>query len=328
MKCTLRHYLEENRLPRVTCRDQQKHLSDVMGRICVRLERLGCQEGIHGDAVRWGETLMRNTNTTNRLSSKLPKLHLLSIALIVALTGEFAHAQSATFQIGENARVLRASLQLEAGEINQAEYQQILVQETCHNPSSRLQDRNRPYLSVQNTSENDEEITSVVINMEEVGFEFGDGDMAGDGFDGLLSMLSAQSDDGVELTSAMYLGDMSEIQLDFTGLTEGLAAIFRLDIDEPDGMYMFPDYREAFQGANEGVGRTGALAKLSATFDTGASVNALFPRVGLVTNSGIPERYHSQSMTTTATSMVPEPTTLVLFVSALAGTAVMRRRAH
>ena len=271
---------------------------------------------------------MRNSNIICKLSQKSTTLHLFAIALTFVVTGGFANAQSASFQIGENARVLRASIELEEGIINQAEYQQILMQETCHNPSSRLQDRNRPYLSVENTSDNGEEITSVVINMEEVGFEFGTGDVTGDGFDGLLSMLSDESDDGVELTSAMYLGDNSEIQLDFTGLTEGLAAIFRVDIDEPAGMYMFPDYREAFQGANEGVGRTGALAKLSATFDTGATVNALFPQVGLVTNSGIPERYHAQSTTSMATSMVPEPSTLVLFLAAVAGTATMRRRAH
>ncbi len=129
---------------------------------------------------------MRNTNTISGLLSGLARLQVLALALMFLAVGSAANGQQVSFQIGENAAVLRASLDLDAGLISQAEFDQILMVETCHNPASRLQDRNRPYLSVLNDSANaSDEITTVVLNMQEAGFVFGDGDMAGDGFEGL-----------------------------------------------------------------------------------------------------------------------------------------------
>lgn len=247
------------------------------------------------------------------------------VALLVCATSQNTWAQSATFRIGENASVVRAAIDFENGDITQAEFDQVMMETTCQNPYARLQDRNRPFLAVINTSNNADEITSVTLNMEEAGFEFGDGDMAGDGFDGLLSMLSTASDDGVQLTSAVYGADNSELQLNFTGLTPNVAAIFRVDIDEPGGVMMFPDYRDAFQGANEGFGRNGDVALLSATFASGTTVDAFFPQEGQISMAGHVEGYHSQTMTPPATS-IPEPTAACLLLTGTCGLATLRRR--
>jgi len=250
-------------------------------------------------------------------------------ALAIACLSQQVNAQSSSeFRIGENANVLEAALNLDRMLISQGEFDSILMFETCQNPSSRLQDRNRPYLSIRNTSTVDDPITSVVVNMEEAGFEFGDGDILGDGFDGLLAMLSTKSDAGVSLTSASFGADNSELQLDFLGLTQGRAAIFRLDIDKPGGVFMFPDYREAFQGANEGNGRNGDLAILETNYGVGTTTSLMFPQVGELSLAGRPENYHDQSMTPPPTTVVPEPSSLLLICAGLSGIAAMQRRKY
>ncbi len=247
----------------------------------------------------------------------------LMATVILAAT---AQAQSSvTYELGESARLLEASLKLERGEISQSQYNAIQMDETCKNPFSRLQDRNRPWISVFNTSQSADEITSVTIDLTEPGFVFGDGDSAGDGFDGLLSMLHYRSDDGVELDSATHGEDSSELVLNFSGLTAGMAAIFRLDLDQPGGMFDYPDFRVAMLGADVGNG-PGGLAMLTSEFSSGASNTSMFPRSDGMLDTAMLEDYHAQSMSPIIpSSTVPEPTSLLLLLAGVASAASVRR---
>ena len=177
---------------------------------------------------------------------------------------------------------------------------------------------------VWNTSDTPDEVDTVTIDLVEAGFEFGDGDMVGDGFDGFLSMLSNRSDGGVTL-NASYGSDNTELALNFSGLTQGAAAIFRFDLDEPTGMAMFPDFRVAMLGADTGGG-PGQLAQLMTDFTSSASTISQFGFAGPVLTSGIAEAYHGQSISTVVPSTtIPEPTSLVLLMAGLTGIATMRR---
>jgi len=236
------------------------------------------------------------------------------------------YASAQTFAIGESAAVLRAQLDFSQGQITQQALDQIIFVEACKNPSARLQDRNRPYLSVWNTSNTQGAITSILINMEEAGFEFGNGDVAGDGFAGFLSMLSGQSDNGVTLDSAVFGADTSELQLNFSGLGQGQAAIFRVDIDEPGGVFMFPDFRDAFQGANQGFGRNGDRAILTTAFANGPDTSVMFRQLGRLEGFGRPEGYQHQTMPMPEIATVPEPSSLLLLLAGFTGIAAMRRK--
>jgi len=263
----------------------------------------------------------------------VPKKFLLGFFVFAAMSvansvDNLAVAQSSVnYEIGESARLLEASIDLQRGDITQSQFNAIQFAESCKSPSVRLQNRNRPWMSVWNTSGSADDIVTVTVDLTETGFEFGDGDMAGDGFDGLLSMLSSRSDAGVSLDSANYGSggtDTTELILNFAGLSQGFAAIFRIDLDEPGGMAMFPDYREAMLGADTGSG-PGQLATMTTDFSSGASNVIAFVQATPLSSSGIAQPYHGQSMSAIVPS-VPEPTTLVLLLAGLTGIAAIRRR--
>ncbi len=274
---------------------------------------------------------MKNTHQSYRSSGSLfvrtSKVMLGIFALALVSSASQVEAQSSVrYELGESSRVLRASLDLQRGNISQAEFNAIRMTETCKSPSSRLHDRNRPWIMVWNTSTSSEEIDTVSIDLKEPGFEFGDGDLPGDGFDGMLSLLSNRSDGGVSLTSKSYGSDNSELVLNFSGLSNDLAAIFRIDIDEPGGIAMFPDFRAALMGADTGGG-PGQRATLTTNYSSGASDISRFGQAGALSTSGVAEAYHAQSLSPIEPSTtVPEPTTLALMLAALAATAVLRRK--
>ena len=267
---------------------------------------------------------MKNARQTYWLS--LVSIRVLSCICALAIADVAIAQSSVQYGIGESARLLRAAIDLENGDITQAEFDTIQMAETCKSPSIRLQNRNRPWMSVWNTSTDPDEITRVTIELNEPGFEFGDGDVAGDGFDGLLSMLSsAQSDAGVTLDSASYGADNTELVLDFSGLDQDTVAIFRFDIDEPGGVEMFPDFREAMLGADTGDG-PGARALLTTDFASGEQLLSTFSRAGPLSTSGLTEAYHAQTMSMVEPSeVIPEPTSIVLLLAGLTGIAAMRR---
>ena len=270
---------------------------------------------------------MNNTRQTYWLSfGKLNFLVAICALVLASVASQVSAQSSVQFEIGESARLLRASLDLQNGDISQVEFDAIKMTETCKSPSARLQDRNRPWMMVWNTSAAADDVATVTVDLTESGFEFGDGDVPGDGFAGLLSMLSSsQTDAGVSLDSAVYGSDTTELELNFSGLSQGLAAIFRVDIDEPGGIAMFPDFREAMLGADTGGG-PGQRATMTADFTSGATTISMFPQAAPLSSSGVAEAYHGQTMSMVVPStVIPEPTSIALLLAGVAGIVAMRR---
>jgi len=239
--------------------------------------------------------------------------------------------------LGESPRLLEAQLRHSRGEISTTKLNQIHHEESCKNPSIRLHDRNRVALMVQNTSTSSNEISSFEIDLQEMGFEFGTGDIAADGFAGSLLLDTGRSDPGVSFSAQFGSGntDPTKLVIDFNGLTDDLAAIFRIDLDPmPMVDAVYPDYRGIMMGADVGDGPT-----------TPAAIQAVFAKDGMttpsqsvllqgefqepITTSGQLEIYHQQAQTVVFEHMrqaIPEPTAAVLLSMGLAGIALRRGR--
>jgi len=261
---------------------------------------------------------------------------LITAVVVCISTPLFAGVITGSYQvdIGESERLLEAQLRLNRNEISQQQFNAIEIEETCMNPSARLQARNRPALMLLNTSASENEILSFTIDLEEVGFGFGTGDVPTDGFLGSLAVLSNRSDASVTM-SVMLEADTSMLTLNFSGLSQGAAAIFRIDLDPtPVIGPLFPDYRGILLGADVGDGPT-SPALILANFgmdDMETATNPTPFNGGFeepILNAGGLEGYHSQSISHRfgmegGTSEIPEPSTAVLML--LAGVVVATRR--
>ena len=182
--------------------------------------------------------------------------------------------------IGESERLLEAMLDHDDGNITGPQFQAIKMEEMCKNPSLRLIDRNRPALVLQNTSDPNtgNEISQFTIDLQEFGFEFGNGDFNPDPFNGFLTILSNRSDSGISMSSSYGTisdidptEDRSKLVLDIAGLTPGKALFFRLDLDpNPMTDTAFPDYQHVMLGGDIGDGNGAADPSLiSAVFAAG-----------------------------------------------------------
>jgi hypothetical protein len=265
------------------------------------------------------------------LRSRILSVQLLAVAFTCGLSSVSSAAINGDFNVtlGESTRYLDAILKFQRDEITASELYMIKYEESCKNPSIRLKDRNHPAMLVQNTSDQDNFISSFVIDIQQAGYAFGAGDVANDGFTSYV-MPDWRSDAGVDITANLVNGDPTKLQVNFSGLGKGKAALFRLDLDPvPVGNVMYPDYRVVLLGAN---GNDPSL--IAATFSmTGSPDVSTTPApfngdIDGTINSGMLEVYTNQSRTDSfdfnGTTEIPEPTTLALV--ALAGMGWFGRR--
>lgn len=258
---------------------------------------------------------------------------VLSFALLLgfcALASAEAGFVAGSYQvdIGESVRQLDALLKLQRGEISTSMYNDINMQEMCRNPSIRLIDRNRPAILLQNTSDesSDNELSQFTIDLQELGYEFGNGDFNPDIFEGALSFLSPMSDAGISISSSYGTVsdsdptiDHTKLVLDISGLTAGKAVMFRFDIDPvPMIDFLYPDYRMVVLGGDGGSGPSDP-ALISATFSSGEGDQAMSTSTDFRElrgefqediTSGVLEAYGAQSnatMTSQSDMTIPEP---------------------
>ena len=226
-----------------------------------------------------------------------------------------------SFMIGESDRYLEAILDFNRGEIDNNQLMEIRKEESCKNPSIRLQQRNRPAILVQNTSSQANELSTFVIDLKQAGFEFGLGDNPPEGFNGTPVSPTTRSDPGVGVTGVLANGN-TELVLTFTGLGPNDAAIFRVDLDPvPMLNNLFPDYREVMMGSDAGNGPTDP-ALIQATFSMAGMPDAMTPQTALigpetVTNPGLLEVYHAQAPTSQFGqdgTTIPEPASATMLV--------------
>jgi hypothetical protein len=277
-------------------------------------------------------TAFRSTGIFSKFA-KLTGALALTVACLSCTTAFALINGDYNVMLGESPRYLEAIVKFQRDEITASELYVIKYEESCKNPSIRLWDRNRPAFLVQNTSAVGQanEVSSFTIDLTQAGFEFGTGDSAADGFNGQIAFPNVKTDPGVTITGSSYVaGDTTKVQVNFTGLTRGKFAIFRLDLDPiPMVNVVYPDYRTVILGAN---GNSPAL--VSATFSEAGQPNASTPfqafNGGIQNNigSGLLEVYHNQSRTEMfdLDGTIPEPSSFVLLAVAGMGLASVRRR--
>lgn len=297
---------------------------------------------------------MRSTKLTTlatfeSVSPLLPRpawLALATLCWVLSLTN-LGHAGFVTgnykVDIGESERLMEAMLQHDRDEISEAEMLTIQMQEMCKNPSIRLIDRNRPAILLQNTTDPNgpganNELSQFTIDLEQLGFEFGNGDFNPDIFDNNLTFLSNRSDGGISISSSYGTVsdtdptlDPAKLILDIQGLTPGAAVIFRVDLDptSPNAL-VYSDYREVILGADVGGG-SGNPALISATFAAGTGDNRMTTSspfvpfgadMGPISSAGLLEGYHAQSssemFSQSGGTEIPEPSTSLLLCAGLA----------
>lgn len=186
--------------------------------------------------------------------------------------------------VGESERLLAAQIELDRNLITQMQFNSIVFQESCMNPSTRLHLRNRFAISIQNAPTSQGDLTSVTIDLTSLipatvdpAFVFGNGDIPTDGFNGNFLKNTIYFDDGdginddgnpVTVTAIPFQdpNDRTQITFNFNGLTPGKAIIFRLDLDNNPDNGAFTDYRHPIFGLNVGGTGTTTPAEFSATF--------------------------------------------------------------
>jgi hypothetical protein len=211
------------------------------------------------------------------------------------------------------------------------------MEESCDNPHLRIRARNKPAVMVINDGTSAAPITELTIKINDAGgmYAFGMGDVATDFFTNFVKP-TIYSDAGVMITSSSASPDLRTLTINFSGLEAGKKAIFNIDLDPLNGMFMFPDYRGALFGAPLSPGDPPTTpATITALYQN----NTAAPNTKLLTlnlpqmtvnptwmNENI-RPYHSMDMVEMMGGEIPEPGCIVLALPVVAAMAWRRGRA-
>jgi hypothetical protein len=235
------------------------------------------------------------------------------------------------------ARVLDAFDDKQDGLISAGQFMAIQMEESCDNPHLRIRARNKPAVMVINDGTSAAPITELTIKINDAGgmYAFGMGDVATDFFTNFVKP-TIYSDAGVMITSSSASPDLRTLTINFSGLEAGKKAIFNIDLDPLNGMFMFPDYRGALFGAPLSPGDPPTTpATITALYQN----NTAAPNTKLLTlnlpqmtvnptwmNENI-RPYHSMDMVEMMGGEIPEPGCIVLALPVVAAMAWRRGRA-
>lgn len=256
-------------------------------------------------------------------------------AIVVLALGAGVHRSSAailgsqySLSIAPSERVLAA--------IGTAEFEQVLLEESCDNPHLRVRARNKPSVMITNGDDATAPIESFTLQINEGPYMFGDGDAASDDFTGFIRESIFYMDPDVSITGSSISADGTALTIDFSGLTAGKSVVFSVDLDANDSdMFPFPDYRTVLFGAPmSSIADPTAPGSFSALYSDGESSRAVggdFTQQtdALVYFNGNIRPYYAVDMIEVNQDQVggvPEPGTWALAALSLVGLAGWKRR--
>jgi len=231
--------------------------------------------------------------------------------------------------IAESERYLNA--------IGTPEEAQVLLEESCTNPHLRVRARNMPGVQVTNADSSQGDLTSFTLQINELGFEFGTGDTASNGFTQYIRQ-SVYTDPGVNITGSSVSQNGRLLTVNFSGMAPGLSAIFRIDLDPVDpNVFPFVDFRQVLQGFDEnGQSGGGTPGETTSTFTSG-DMSTTTSATSLTGNDDPLEFFNEQirpyhaddpiipSSGSGSTDPIPEPSAIVLLTSGIFGLMALRR---
>ena len=254
------------------------------------------------------------------------------VALALTINQANAGVVSGSYQvsIAESERLLNA--------LGTPEEAQVQIEESCDNPHLRVRARNKPAVLVTNDGTSQGDLTSFTLQINQLGFEFGSGDAATDGFTQFIKH-SAYTDPGVTIDSSSVSMGGQLLTVNFSGLAPGLSAIFRIDLDPLDpNVFPFVDYREVLLGLDDqgqpGGGPPGETAATFSLGDMSTTTNST-PLPGAQSQAEFFNEqirpYHAADPIIPVTSNggtapVPEPSTIFLLAVGGLGLMALRRK--
>lgn len=253
-------------------------------------------------------------------------------AIVVALA-MLPHKAVAGFVAGSY-RVDIASSERLLNALGTPEEAEVQHQVSCDNPHYRVRARNKPAIKITNDVGSGGDLTGFTLRINQAAYLFGEGDTALDGFDQFIKR-SAYTDPGVDITGSSLSGDGRTVTVNFSGLSAGKSAIFRVDLDTNDvNLFPFPDFRNVLFGADSGGG-PGTPAVTTATFTAGgmsttSPETALDPILGQMSFfEGSVRPYNASDPVIPSGgggTTIPEPTSVVLLLTGALGAAALRRK--
>jgi len=268
---------------------------------------------------------------SNSISRRLPWVFA---AAAIALASNAPRASAEI--LGTNYSVYVAPSERVLAAVGTAQFDQVLLEESCDNPHLRVRARNKPSIMITNGDSASAPITSFSLQINEGPYFFGDGDSDSDNFTGFIRESIFYTDDGVSVTGSSVSADGAELTVLLDGLTAGKSVIFSVDIDADDpDMFPFPDYRTAFFGAPlTSIADPTAPASFAATYSDGEESKTLGRDFDQQTDpmiyyNGNIRPYHVMDMieiTETPSGQIPEPATWALAMLALGGLKIARRQ--